>query len=409
MISNYKRLGDYITLSNMRNKDLETIELLGINIDKFFMPSVANIIDTDLSTYKLVKNNQFACNRMHVGRDYRIPIALSKDDQSFIVSPAYDVFEINDINTLNPNYLDLWFKRKEFDRNSWFYTDADVRGGLSLEAFLDLKLPVPSIEKQLKIVEEYNIIEKRINLNNKLIQKLEETAQILYKHWFVDFEFPNEEGKPYKSSGGKMIFNKELGKEIPKGWVAAPLKTFVECNKDTLSLKDKYETIKYLETSNITNNVIDMYILLDTSKDEIPSRARRKVKKGDIVYSTIRPTLKHYGILREPTDNTIVSTGFAVLRPCYPHLFSELIYLLITSDEILKILQAKAEMSVSTYPSIKPEDILDLSFILPIENILKKSSVIFQCIFKQNEAKQNQNKSFLELKNLLLSRLATIE
>ena len=93
---NYKRLGDYIKEVNVRNVDLKAKKLLGINIDKFFMPSVANIVGTDMSAYKVVKKNQFACNRMHVGRDYRLPISMSKSDDEFIVSPAYDVFEIKD-------------------------------------------------------------------------------------------------------------------------------------------------------------------------------------------------------------------------------------------------------------------------------------------------------------------------
>ncbi|MEQ8880518.1 MAG: restriction endonuclease subunit S [Cyclobacteriaceae bacterium] len=197
---------------------MEATELLGINIDKFFMPSVANVVGTDLSKYKVVKKGQFACNRMHVGRDYRIPIALSDRDEPFIVSPAYDVFEIIRKDELLDEYLMMWFSRPEFDRNAWFHTDADVRGGLPWNMFCSLELPVPTIEKQREIVKEYNTVVSRIKLNEQLNQKLQETAQSLYKHWFVDFEFPDENGNPYKSSGGKMVWNEELEKEIPEGW-----------------------------------------------------------------------------------------------------------------------------------------------------------------------------------------------
>ena len=108
------------------------------------MPSVANVVGTDLSKYKVVKKNQFACNRMHVGRDNRIPIALSDRDEPFMVSPAYDVFKIKDTSILHPDYLMMWFSRKEYDRNAWFYTDADVRGGLAWDAFCAMKFPLPS-------------------------------------------------------------------------------------------------------------------------------------------------------------------------------------------------------------------------------------------------------------------------
>ena len=221
MKSNYKRLGDHINEVKVRNTEKKAKKLLGINIDKFFMPSVANIVGTDLSVYRLVRKNQFACNRMHVGRDYRLPISMSKADEEFMVSPAYDVFEIKDTDILCPEYLMMWFTRREFDRNAWFYTDADVRGGLHWNALCDMQLPIPSIAKQKEIVKEYNVIQNRITLNQQLIQKLEETAQAIYKHWFVDFEFPDEPGKPYKSNGGEMV-ESEFG-DIPKEWAAGDL------------------------------------------------------------------------------------------------------------------------------------------------------------------------------------------
>ncbi len=224
--AHYKKLGQYIQPINIRNRDLRVSTLLGINIDKFFMPSVANVVGTDLSKYKVVKKNQFACNRMHVGRDYRIPIALSKKNNPFIVSPAYTVFEIIDTSILLPDYLMMWFSRKEFDRNAWYHTDADVRGGLPWELFCDLELPIPTIEKQQEIVKEYNTVINRIKLNEQLNQKLEETAQALYKHWFVDFEFPNKEGKPYKSNGGEMVYNEALDGEIPEEWNSTFLSDF---------------------------------------------------------------------------------------------------------------------------------------------------------------------------------------
>jgi type I restriction enzyme S subunit len=155
---------------------------------------------------------------MHVGRDYRLPVALSKSKEDFIVSPAYDVFEIIDKEVLMPEYLMMWFSRKEFDRNAWFYTDADVRGGLSWKSFCEMTLPIPHPGKQKEIIAEYNTIINRIKLNNQLIQKLEETAQTIYKQWLVDFEFPDENGNPYKTNGGEMEFNEELQKEIPNGW-----------------------------------------------------------------------------------------------------------------------------------------------------------------------------------------------
>ena len=185
-MTTYKRLGDYIREVNVRNSDLKVTKPMGINIEKFFMPSVANVIGTDLSVYKLVSKNQFACNLMHVGRDEKIPMAMHIDDNPIIVSPAYFVFEITKTKELLPEYLMMWFRRAEFDRNAWFYTDADVRGGMNKDALLDMRLPIPSIDRQREIVSEYETLSNRIRLNEQMIANLEETAQALYRKMFVD-------------------------------------------------------------------------------------------------------------------------------------------------------------------------------------------------------------------------------
>ena len=183
---NYQRLGDHIREVNIRNRELRVTAPMGINIDKYFMPSVANVIGTDLSNYKLVSKLQFACNLMHVGRDEKIPMAMLTDEAPIIVSPAYFVFEVSKPDILLPEYLMMWFRRPEFDRNAWFYTDSDVRGGMSKVALLDMRLPVPPIERQREIVAEYETLTRRIRLNEQIIQRLEATAQALYRNTFID-------------------------------------------------------------------------------------------------------------------------------------------------------------------------------------------------------------------------------
>ena len=140
MKSNYDVLGNYIRLIDTRNKDNVTNKVMGINIDKFFMPSVANVIGTDLSKYKLITKGKFACNPMHVGRDERLPVALYGEDDPVLVSPAYFMFEIIDNNVLDENYLMMWFRRAEFD------------------------------------------------LKRKINDNLLATTQAIYKSWFVDFD-----------------------------------------------------------------------------------------------------------------------------------------------------------------------------------------------------------------------------
>ena len=164
MKSNYEPLGKHIQLVDYRNSEEVTSTVLGISIDKEFMPSVANVIGTDLSRYKLIGKGLFACNPMHVGRDERLPIALYEKANPAIVSPAYFMFEIIDHDILNEEYLMMWFRRPEFDRECWFMTDGSVRGGITWDDLCRIKLPVPSYARQCEIVESYRTITDRIAL-----------------------------------------------------------------------------------------------------------------------------------------------------------------------------------------------------------------------------------------------------
>lgn len=188
MKSNYDALGNYIRLVDTRNTDFVTEQVLGINIDKYFMPSVANVIGTDLSKYKLITKGKFACNPMHVGRDERLPVALYTEDEPAIVSPAYFMFEIIDNSILNEDYLMMWFRRPEFDRLCWLRTDGSVRGGITWDDICRMKVPVPPLNEQIEIVQSYQAITDRIALKKQINDNLEATARTIYKSYFVDFE-----------------------------------------------------------------------------------------------------------------------------------------------------------------------------------------------------------------------------
>lgn len=216
MQSNYKRLGEYIREVNIRNKDLNDYPLLGVSVKKVFMPSIANTVGTDFGTYKIVKRNQFTYIPDTSRRGEKIGLALLDSYDYGLVSQAYTVFKIIDENELHPEYLMMWFKRPEFDRYARVKSHGSVREIFDWQEMCEVQLPIPSPEKQLEIVREYNVIQKRIKLNNQLINKLEETAQTIYKQWFVDFEFPDQNGLPYKTSGGEMI-ESDFG-EIPMNW-----------------------------------------------------------------------------------------------------------------------------------------------------------------------------------------------
>ena len=167
-----QKFKDLIKEVDIRNTSGEDLALFGVSITKEYIKSVANIIGTDLTKYKVVKKNQFVCSLMQVSRDEKIPIALWSNNESIIVSPAYKVFEVVDTNVVLPEYLALWFKREEFDREASYYGVGGVRGSLEWEDFCDMAAPIPSLEEQKKIVSEYEIIENRIKLKRQINDNL---------------------------------------------------------------------------------------------------------------------------------------------------------------------------------------------------------------------------------------------
>lgn len=321
MRSSYKRIGGYIQLVDERNRDLSIETLLGLSIDKIFIPSVANTVGSNMANYKVIRKGQFACSLMQVRRDKKIPVSMLNDFEEAIISQAYPVFEIKNTDDLLPEYLMMWMSRSEFDREACFYAIGGVRGSLEWEDFCNMELPVPSIEKQREIVREYHTIVDRIKLNEQLNQKLEETAQAIYKQWFVDFEFPISkeyaaeigkpelEGKPYKSSGGKMVWNDELGQEIPEGWEVKTVKDFCKDMKSggTPSRTNmeywNSNDVPWLKTGEIKNNII-----IETSEfisqKGLAGSSAKLLPKGTVLMSMYGVNAGDIGILKiEATTN----------------------------------------------------------------------------------------------------------
>ena len=182
----YKRLGDYIREVDVRNRDLSITTLLGVSISKEFIPSIANTIGTDMSTYKIVRKGQFAYGPVTSRNGDKVSIALLANEDAAIISQAYTVFEVKDTYQLLPEYLMMWFRRPEFDRYARFHSHGSAREIFDWSEMCDVMLPIPSIERQREIVAEYETLSKRIRLNEQMISTLEATAQTLYRKMFVD-------------------------------------------------------------------------------------------------------------------------------------------------------------------------------------------------------------------------------
>ena len=182
----YKTIEELVTKVDERNSDGTISELIGVSIDKCFIKSVANTNGTDLSKYKIIRRNDFAVSLMQVSRDGKIPIARLEEYEEAIMSPAYPIFRVKDKNIILPEYLEMWFKRPEFDREAAFIAVGGVRGSMPWEEFAKMKLPVPPIEKQQKIVNAYKIVTDRIALKQRINDNLINTTDTIFFKVFLE-------------------------------------------------------------------------------------------------------------------------------------------------------------------------------------------------------------------------------
>ena len=167
MRTDYKVLGNYIRLVDERNKDLSVTNLLGVSIGKKFIPSIANIVGTDLSSYKIVRTGQFAYGPVTSRNGEKISIAYLDGDDC-IISSSYTVFEVSNKEELDPEYLMLWFSRPEFDRYARYKSHGSVREIFDWDEMCRVELPVPPLNEQQKIVDTYNAITNRIQIKKMI-------------------------------------------------------------------------------------------------------------------------------------------------------------------------------------------------------------------------------------------------
>lgn len=425
MKSHYKRIGDYVTQIKLKNKDGAISLLRGININKYFMPSVANIIGTDLSKYRVVKKNQFAFNPMHVGRDEVLPISMLESNNPIIVSPAYIVFKVKNEEILLPEYMMMWCKRSEFDRNAWFMTDNSVRGGFSWADFCEMTIPIPSIEKQREIVREYNIVKDRILLNDQLIQKIDVTAQAVYKQWFVDFEFPipkeyakligkpDLNGKPYKSSGGEMQYCDDLEQEIPIIFTYSKLNELISHKKGNAFKSSDYveDGVKIVKVSNFSDKTVSgstCNCIEYSRKNEFKSYV---LTHGDILISTVgswpsNPASVVGQVVKVPKnmDGSLLNQNIVKLKPKEDAFKNTLMLALsrkVFSEYVVSGAQGSANQASVTlehllsYPLIQGDKDTRLSFsriVKPLD--LHRSNI------------EEENISLFETRKILLKKLA---
>ena len=280
MKSNYKRLGNYIRQVDVRNRDLAVERLLGLSVNKQFIPSIANTIGTDMSNYKVVAPSQFVYIADTSRRGDKIATLLGGQGKA-IVSAIYTVFEITNEMELLPEYLMMWFRRPEFDRYARFKSHGSAREVFEWSEMCEVLLPVPSIDEQRKIVAEYQAIKQRIENNRRLIATLEATAQTIYRKMFVDDIDP--ENLP---DGWRMGTIGEFCKETKSGGTPS---------RSNPKFWDNHQ-YRWLKSGEVANNVVfdtEEYI----SEDGLNGSSAKLIPEGAVVMAMYGATASQVAYL----------------------------------------------------------------------------------------------------------------
>jgi len=267
---------------------------------------------------------------------------------------------------------------------------------ITRDTFAKLNCIIPPIKEQKNISAILKSLDDKIEVNRRINENLEQQAQALFKSWFVDFE-------PFKDD---EFVESELGM-IPKGWRVGTLGDICVTNRRAYKGNFAHE-IEYIDTGSVTNNVIDPPQILNPAKDKIPSRARRAVTEGDIIYSSVRPDQRHYALLFNPSFNTVVSTGFVVITANWSG-YRYYIYQYLIQDEIVDKLQAIAEQSVSTFPSLNATDITNLKIVIPPNEVVGDFAIICCYFIEQIEKNQQESRRLATLRDTLLPKLMSGE
>lgn len=386
--NNCKRLGDYVRLVDVRNRDLAVTNLLGVSISKMFIPSIANTIGTDMSTYKIVEPYQFAYGPVTSRNGDKITFALYKGAEKCIISSAYITFEVIDKEKLDPDYLMMWALRPEFDRYARFMSNGSAREIFSWDDMCEVYLPIPDINEQRLIVAEYQAVEKRIATNEALIAKLEETAQTIYKKMFVDDINPENLPNGWSHRPLKEIVVVKGGKRLPKG-------------EELTDIPNSHPYIKVADMSKA--RILELDDSFQYVEDDIQSSiSRYNVSSGDVILSIVG-TIGNVNIVGGSLDNANLTENCVKLVGKKE--FSNLVYAFLTSTEGKKQIEQAIVGGVQSKLPIYNIEKLDL--ILPDTVSLNQFNSRISVINEAITLAIKENKELRKLSLLMRARLSS--
>lgn len=387
MKSNYKRLGDYIRQVDVRNKDEKVTRLLGVSIDKKFIESIANTIGTDMSVYKIVKHRQFAYGPVTSRNGDKVSIALLLEEEC-IISSSYTVFEITDTKKLLPEYLNLWFKRPEFDRYARFHSHGSAREIFDWEEMCNVELPVPPIEEQEKIVDAYETTEKRIALKRKINDNLEATAQAVFQEQFASFYGADELPNGYSIVNLDSLCTVKGGKRLP-----------ADCELLDTPTEHPYIRVRDVGSSRyvcLTNQF--QYI----DEETYSAIFRYIVNTGDIVISIVG-TIGLLGKVHSSLDKANLTENCVKLANIHTVTSDYLYYTLcykkqIKEIELLTVGAVQAKLPMYNIQSMK--------ILVPPTKVIEEFQNKMDVFNEQIEANTVEVQRLYELQEVLLAKMS---
>ena len=303
-----------------------------------------------------------------------IPYIVQKDEKFYFKDGNLTWFR-NFNNSLLNQFLYYWLISPVGKGELDMVSIGSTQPALTISGLKGITINTPPLPEQKAIASVLSSLDDKIDLLHRQNKTLEAMAETLFRQWFVE--------------------------EADEGRETARVGDFVRTNVASINKDNALKTIRYLDTGSLTEGKIDGYQTFDIA--DAPSRARRIVKHNDVLISTVRPNQKHYGILKNPTEDVIVSTGFCVITcdKINPHF----IYILLTTDEMTEYLHSIAEGSTSTYPSLKPSDIEGLVFQLPPQEKLDAFSEYAYNTWSKIEYNHTQIRTLEKLRDTLLPKL----
>ena len=375
MKEGYRLLGDFIRQVDVRNTDGKEENLLGVSVQKMFMPSIANTVGTDFTKYKVVKRGQFTYIPDTSRRGDKIGIALLTDYDEGLVSNIYTVFEVKDENELLPEYLMLWFSRPEFDRYARFKSHGSVREIMDWDEMCKVELPVPSIEKQRSIVKAYNTITDRIELKRKINDNL--AAQM--RAYFKEYTANNA------SITGKLKDYSVMQYGYTETATTEPVGP------------------KFLRITDIAQNYIDWngvpYCPISEENHE-----KYVLSEGDVVVARTGATVGYAKMVGRNIPDSVFASFLVRIRPIddeYRYYFG----LAITSAEFLNFVQTNA--GGSAQPQANPPLLGEFELSIPNKQSLPEFNTKISSFLGVIESNETEISKLHEVKDTMVKMLSS--